>query len=94
MHIPIAAAETTLSKIQSVPTDVWLKIGMAMLALIALVIVLRKVAHMNKLILAIVVALICSFVGFNWIYQGNEPDWARPVVQTLQKFFPTKDSMK
>ena len=94
MHIPVAAADSTLSKIQSVPPDVWMKIGIAVLALVAFVIVLRKVAHMNKLVLAIIVALICSFVGFNWIYQGNEPDWARPVVQPLQKFFPTKDSMK
>ncbi len=94
MQIPVAAESTTLSRIESVPADVWLKIGIAILALVAVVIVLRKVAHMNKLILAVIVALVCSFVGFNWIYQGNEPAWARPVIVPLSKFLPTKDTMK
>ncbi|HVU32858.1 MAG TPA: hypothetical protein VHE61_05450 [Opitutaceae bacterium] len=90
----LAVATTTLDRLQHVAPAAWTRIGIAVLALVAVVIVLRKVAKINKLILAIVVCLAASFVGFNWIYQGNEPDWARPVIEPLTKFFPTKDSMK
>ena len=72
----------------------WLRIGGAIVALIALVIILRKVAKMNKVVLGVVVLLVVTFIGFNWIYERNEPAWATPVVQKLATFFPTKDSMR
>lgn len=93
--MPILAASTTaLARIESIAPGAWLRIGAAILALVLVVIVLRRVAKMNKAILAVIVCLVVSFVGFNWIYQGNEPAWARPVIEPLTKFFPTKDSMK
>lgn len=79
---------------QGVPPAVWLKIGAAILVLILLVVILRKVAKMNKIVLGIVVFLIVTIIGFNWIYQRNEPSWATPVIEPISKFFPTKDSMK
>lgn len=88
------ATATTLARIEGVPTGVWLRIGAAILALVILVVVLRKVAKMNKVVLVVVVGLIGTIVGFNWIYQRNEPAWATPVIGPLSKFFPTKDSMK
>ena len=91
--LPPLAATSTLERFQSVPTAVWLRIGGAILALVAVVIVLRKVAKMNKIVLGILVFLVVSFVGFNWIYQRNEPAWATPIIDPISKFFPTKDSM-
>jgi hypothetical protein len=29
-------------------------------------------------------------VGFQWIYERNEPKWATPVVEKLANFFPSK----
>jgi apolipoprotein N-acyltransferase len=91
---PLVAAASTVSKMQSVPTGVWLRIGAAVLALILLVVILRKVAKMNKIVLGIVMFLVLTIVGFNWIYERNEPAWATPVIDPISKFFPTKDSMK
>ena len=93
MVLSIAAAATTASKLEAVPSAVWMKLGFAILALIALVVVLRKVAKMNKIVLGVVVFLFVTIVGFNWIYQRNEPAWATPVIEPLSKFFPTKGSM-
>ncbi len=85
---------TALAKLEGIPASVWLRLAAAVLALVLLVIVLRKVLKMNKVILAVVVGLVATIVGFNWIYQRNEPKWATPVVEKLATFFPTKDSMK
>lgn len=90
----LAVTSSLLSRIENYQGGLWFRIGIAVLVLIAVVVVLRKVAKMNKVILAVVVLLIVSFVGFNWLYEGNEPDWARPIIQPISKFFPTKDSMK
>jgi hypothetical protein len=94
MQVSLAAATTTLARIQDIAPGVWLRIGAAILALIVIVVILRKVAGMNKVILAVIVGLIVTIIGFNWIYQRNEPAWATPVIAPLSKFFPTKDSMK
>lgn len=83
-----------MGKVQSIPHSVWIKIGIGIAALIAVVIILRKVAKMNKIVLAIIVLLVLTFVGFNWIYERNEPAWATPVVEKLAQFFPNKNMMK
>lgn len=94
MRVTVAATTPFAEHLRAVPAAVWLRIGIAIVALVLLVIVLRKVAKMNKVVLGVIVFLICTFVGFNWIYQRNEPAWATPVVSKLATFFPTKDSMK
>ncbi len=94
MLLIAAATSSVLDRIRAVPSGVWLRIAIAIAALVAVVIVLRKVAKMNKVILGVIVFVVCTFVGFNWIYQRNEPAWATPVISKLATFFPTKDSMK
>jgi uncharacterized membrane protein len=92
----IAAASTTastLNQLEKVPAGFWLRIGAAVLAVVILIIVLRKVAKMNKVILTIIVGLVLSIIGFNWIYERNEPAWATPVVNWLAGFLPTKGAM-
>ena len=79
---------------KNIPPDFWVKLAIGIAAIVVLVIVLRKVAKMNKVILTIVVLLILSIVGFNWIYERNEPAWATPVVQWLAEYFPTKGAIK
>lgn len=90
----VLAAATTIERMQKIPKEFWLKMGTAVLAIVVLVIVLRKVAKMNKLILGIVVGLVVVIVGFNWIYERNEPSWASPVVNWLGGFFPTKGKIE
>lgn len=90
----LAVTKPFLARLEAIPPAIWLRIGLAVLALVAAVIILRKVAKMNKVVLAVIVFLVATFVGFNWIYQRNEPAWATPVVAKLAGFFPTKDAMK
>ena len=87
----LAVATTPLlGRLQAVPADVWLKIGIAVAALVVAVIILRKVAKMNKVVLGIIVFMVCTFIGFNWIYERNEPAWATPVISKIATFFPSK----
>ncbi|MBS0632114.1 MAG: hypothetical protein JSS11_09390 [Verrucomicrobia bacterium] len=85
-----AAAPTALDKLKQIPPAFWMKVGIAVLALVVAVIVVRKLAGTNKVILAVVGLIILSAIGFNWIYERSEPAWATPVVEKLAGFFPTK----
>ncbi len=82
--------QTTLDRLRDIPPDVWLKLGLGVLAIIVAVIVLRKLAKMNKFILGFLVLLGLTFLGFNWIYERNEPAWATPFVQAVAGFFPAR----
>lgn len=85
-------AASTLDKLKAIPVDVWLKLFLAVIALVVVIIVLRKVAQINKLVLTLIVLFVMSVVGFNWIYERNEPAFATPVVEKIAPFFPAKDS--
>jgi hypothetical protein len=92
LFLAATAAPTALEKLKAIPPAFWLKVGIAILAVIVVVIALRKVAQMNKIVLTVIVLIIMSTVGFNWIYERNEPAWATPVVEKLAGFFPSKGS--
>lgn len=85
-----AAEPTALDRLQQIPVGFWLRLGLGLLALVAVVLVLRKVAKVNKFVLGVVLFIVLTIVGFNWIYERNEPAWATPVVQWLAGFFPSK----
>ena len=91
MQFFAAAAGTGVGdRLREIPGDFWAKLGLGILALIVVVVVLRKVAKVNKVVLGVIVVLVFSFVGFNWIYERNEPKWATPVVNWLANYFPSK----
>lgn len=87
-----AATSTPLEKLKEIPPAFWLKLGLAVLAIVLVVVIIRKLAGANKVIVGVVIFLVVSMVGFNWIYERNEPAWATPVVEKLANFFPAKDS--
>lgn len=89
-----AVTKSTGDHLREISPQTWMYIGLAVLGLIVLVVVLRKVAKMNKVVLAIVTLLVLSIIGFNWIYERNEPEWATPVVKWLANYFPTKDAIQ
>jgi hypothetical protein len=88
----IFLAASTLDKIKQIPFAVWWKLGVAVAAVILLIVVLRKVAQVNKVVLTIVVLIVISIVGFSWIYERNEPKVLTPIVDKIAPFFPAKDS--
>ena len=91
---PVLATASLLARIQAVPRSVWIDLAIAIGVLVGAVIVLRRIAKMNKVILGVIVVLILTFIGFNWIYERSEPAWATPVVSKLADFLPTKGAMK
>ncbi|MBL9188021.1 MAG: hypothetical protein JNK23_11115 [Opitutaceae bacterium] len=91
MPFIVAAAEPgVLDRLREVPLDLWIKIGVGLLALIALVLILRTLAKFSGYILGFLLLIALTFVGFNWIYERNEPEWATPFVAWLAEFLPSK----
>ena len=96
MHFLAAAAasKNAAERLREITPEFWFKIGIGVLILVAVVIALRKLAKVNKIVLTIVVLLVLTIVGFNWIYERNEPAWATPAVQWLANYFPTKEAIQ
>ncbi|MBI3884149.1 MAG: hypothetical protein HY302_00205 [Opitutae bacterium] len=88
--LPLAAS--ALETMKTLPTDTWLKIGIAVASLVVAVIVLRKLAGMNKVIMGVVVFVVMTVVFFSWVYNRNEPKFLTPLVEKLAPFFPSAGS--
>jgi uncharacterized membrane protein len=85
-------AVTALEKAEKVPLTFWFKVIGCIVAFAFGLFILRKVAHMNKIFLLIIVGCVGSIVGFQWIYERNEPEFLTPAVNVIAQFFPTKGS--
>ena len=83
-------AVTTLEKLHKLPTQFWIKLALVIAAFIAGVIILKKIAGMNKAVLGAILFVVVTIMGFNWIYERNEPSWATPAVGFFATFLPTK----
>jgi hypothetical protein len=88
----LSFAVTSLEKIEKVPPLFWLKALGVLAAFIAAIVVLRKVARMNKVVLAVISAVVITVVGFSWVYERNEPAFMTPIVDKIAPFFPSKGS--
>lgn len=87
MHFFAAGA---LSRLKDIPPDVWKFVAIGIVILVALVIILRKLVGTNKIWLTIIGAVTFSIVGFQWIYNRNEPKFLTPVISKIAPFFPSK----
>jgi xanthine/uracil/vitamin C permease (AzgA family) len=85
-------AASALEKAQSIPSATWLKLGIAIAALVAVVIILRTVAKMNKIVLGVVVFVVVTVFFFSWVYNRNEPRWMTPIIEKIAPFFPSAGS--
>jgi apolipoprotein N-acyltransferase len=89
--IAAATAEPgLLDRIREVPLDLWIKIGVGLLALIAAVLLIRTLARFSGFIIGFILLIVLAIIGFNWVYERNEPSWATPAVAWLAEFLPTK----
>lgn len=86
------AAATALEKLKQVPPAFWWKVGAAVLIIIIIAVVLQRVAQMNKVVLAVIVLVVFSVVGVNWIYERNEPAFMTPIINRIAPFLPSKGS--
>jgi hypothetical protein len=82
-------AVTALEKIKTLPPDVWLKIGIAVVGFVAIILVARRVMKMNKVIGGIMVFVALTVVFFSWVYNRNEPRFMTPIIEKVAPFFPS-----
>jgi MFS superfamily sulfate permease-like transporter len=82
-------ATSALEKVQTIPPATWVKLGIAIAALVAVVVILRKIAQMNKIILGVLVFVVVTVFFFSWVYNRNEPRWMTPIVDKIAPFFPS-----
>jgi hypothetical protein len=85
-------AVTALERLQKIPREFWWKAAIAVIAVIVAVTVLRKLARINKVVLAMIVFVVGVIVCFSWIYNRNEPRFLTPLVDKIAPFFPSKNS--
>jgi amino acid transporter len=85
-------AASALETAQKTPPATWVKLGIGIAAFIIAIIILRKVAQMNKVILGVIVFVVVTIVFFSWVYNRNEPKWLTPVVDKIAPFFPSASS--
>jgi hypothetical protein len=82
-------AVTALEKMQTLKPEVWLKIGIAVVAFIVVILLFRRIMRMNKIIAAVVVFVVGTVVFFSWVYNRNEPKFLTPIVDKIAPFFPS-----
>lgn len=94
MLATVTVFATAMDRLRAVPTEFWVRIGVIVLVVVGVVLALRKLAQMNKVVLCVGGGLLAALVGFNWIYERNEPRWASPAVGWMAGFFPTKGKVE
>jgi hypothetical protein len=87
-----AKTATAMDKLKAVPPAFWLKLAIGIAIFVGAIIVLRKVAAMNKVVLGVLAFVIIVIVGFNWVYERTEPAILTPLVNKIAPFFPAKGS--
>jgi glucan phosphoethanolaminetransferase (alkaline phosphatase superfamily) len=85
-------AVTAVEKMQTLKPEVWLKIGIAVVAFVAVILILRRVMRMNKIIAGVIVFVVVTVVFFSWVYNRNEPKFMTPLVERIAPFFPSAGS--
>lgn len=64
------------------------------LLLILPVVILRKLAAVNKIVLATAGTGAITGLGFSWIYERDEPKFMTPLVEKIAPLLPSKTTYK
>lgn len=81
---------TTWEKLQAVPTRFWVNALLLIAGGVAAILLVRHAARMNRFVLALIIFLLFSTVGFQWVYERNEPRALTPLINKIAPFFPAK----
>lgn len=85
-------ATTTLEKLQAVPTRFWINAAIFIIGGWIAIMLLRHAARMNKMVLTMIIVVVMTTVGFQWIWERNEPRFLTPYINLIAPFFPSKGS--
>jgi hypothetical protein len=86
--LPLALS--AFEKAGKVPSSFWLKVVLVFAGIFLFVAIMRKLLEVNKFIFIAVGLVAVAVLGFNWIYERNEPEFLTPVIDRIAPFFPTK----
>lgn len=79
-----------LARLHDLPRKNLVNLGMAVLFVIVAVVLIKQAAKMNKFVLGMVIAVMTIVVGFEWVYERNEPKFLSPVINEIAPFFPQR----
>ncbi len=83
-------AASALEKAAQLPKSFWVNVVMAVAGLIIGVMLFQHAAQMNKLVLTLIIFLLITVVGFQWIFERNEPRFLTPTIDKIAPYFPSK----
>lgn len=84
-------AVTTLEKMDRIPPQMWINVGVGFLVLILSIALVRGTLRtMNKYVLAALFCVVFTVTSFTWVYERNEPRFLKPFVDTIAPYFPGK----
>jgi hypothetical protein len=83
-----------LERVREIPNAFWVNLGVAVLLLILLVVILRKLAAVNKIVLAMAGIVAITGIGFSRIYERDEPKFMTPLVEKIAPLVPSKTTYK
>jgi hypothetical protein len=86
MNTTLAATKLT----EMMPQSDWLRFGVLLLALLAVLQITRLVGRANRTFLLVVVGMGTFMLFANWVRYRNEPTFLSPVVEAVAPYFPTK----
>lgn len=87
-------AVTALERLQRIPPRFWLQAAVAIVAVIVAVTIVRSLARLNKVVVAVAAFVVLVILFFSWIYNRNEPRFLTPVIDKIAPFFPSKNSFE
>lgn len=86
----IILAASALERAAELPKSFWVNILLALAALIVGVFLYRHAAQMNRLLLSFIVFIAVIVVGFQWVYERNEPRFLSSSIDRIAPYLPKK----
>lgn len=83
-------AASALEKAAQLPRSFWVNLVMAVAGLIVGILLFQHAAQMNKLTLSLIIFLLVTVVGFQWIFERNEPRFLSRTIDQIAPYFPSK----
>lgn len=87
-------AVSAVEKAQSLPPSMWLKIALGLAIALVAILIARRAARTNKVVLGVALFVVTTILFFSWVYNRNEPRFLTPVVEKIAPFFPSASSYK
>ncbi len=83
-------AASALEKAAQLPKSFWVNLVMAVAGLIVGILLFQHAAQMNRLTLSLIIFLLVTVVGFQWVYERNEPRFLSGAIDQIAPYFPSK----